>query len=167
MQFAGNIPDVTAFSALLREAGIDEKDCIFIADKGFGSEDNFDLVDGSLLHYMTPLKRGSLEVRGKVPNSQFDYEYGFIYHKRPILAKRIDCEGYAVHLFLDPSLLAEETAGSPGWERRMQHWKRGRERSLAAGKRARDGSPTRSLQPWCPACFPKRFQTRRRWGPSR
>lgn len=111
MQFAGNIPDVTAFSALLREAGIDEKDCILIADKGFGSEDNFDLVDGSLLHYMTPLKRGSLEVRGKVPNSQFDYEYGFIYHKRPILAKRIDCEGYAVHLFLDPSLLAEETAG--------------------------------------------------------
>lgn len=110
MQFAGNIPDVTAFSALLREAGIDGKDCIFIADKGFGSKGNFDLVDDSLLHYMTPLKRGNLEVRGKVPGSQSDYEYGFIYHKRPILAKRIDCEGYAVHLFLDPHLLTEETA---------------------------------------------------------
>ncbi|NBK24941.1 MAG: hypothetical protein EOM68_23310 [Spirochaetia bacterium] len=111
MQFAGNIPDVTAFEALLREAGINEEDCIFITDKGFGSKGNFDLVDENTLHYMAPLKRGNLDVRGKVPSSQADYEYGFIYHKRPILAKRIDCEGYAVHLFLDPSLLADETAG--------------------------------------------------------
>ena len=111
MQFAGNIPDVTAFVALLREAGINEEDCIFITDKGFGSKGNFDLVDEDTLHYMAPLKRGNLDVRGKVPSSQSDYEYGFIYHKRPILAKRIDCEGYAVHLFLDPSLLVDETAG--------------------------------------------------------
>ncbi|MGB4407063.1 MAG: transposase [Sphaerochaeta sp.] len=110
MQFARDIPDVTAFAALLREAGIDEKTCIFTMDKGFGSKGNFNLADDSTLHYLTPLKRGNLEVRGKVPGSQSDYEYGFIYHKRPILAKRIDCDGYAVHLFLDPHLLTEETA---------------------------------------------------------
>ena len=110
IQFAGNIPDVTAFSALLRETGVKEVDCIFIMDKGVGSDDNFDLVVDSTLYYITPLKRGNLDVRGQVPKSQFDYEQGFTYHKRPIFAKRIECEEYAVHLFLDPSLLTEESA---------------------------------------------------------
>lgn len=113
-QFAGTIPDVTAFFALLREAGIDEEDCIFIMDKGFGSNDNFELVSDNILYYITPLKRGNLDVRGKVPTSQFGYEQGFTYHKRPILATRIDYDGYAVHLFLDPFLLTEETAGMLG-----------------------------------------------------
>jgi len=110
VQFAGNIPDVTAFSALLREVGVKEEDCIFLMDKGVGSNDNFDLVVDSTLYYITPLKRGNLDVRGQVPKSQFDYEQAFTYHARSVFSKRIECEGYAVHLFLDTSLLNDESA---------------------------------------------------------
>jgi transposase len=110
VQFPGNIPDVSAFSTLLGELGVHEEDCIFLMDKGVGSNDNFELVADSTLYYITPLKRGNLEVRGRVPRSRFDYEQGFLYHGRSIFSKRIECEGHAVHLFLDTSLLNDESA---------------------------------------------------------
>ncbi len=108
-QYAGNITDVAALSDLIREAGCKEDACTIITDKGFGSGGNFDLIADSPMYYITPLKRGNLDVRGQVPKSQFDYKYGFSYHKRPIFSKTIEYEEYTVHLFLDPSLLTEES----------------------------------------------------------
>ncbi len=109
-QYAGSITDVSAISDLLKESGGKEGACTLVADKGFGSSENFDLIVESNMNYLIPLKRGNLDVRGNVPRSQFDYEQGFTYHGRSIFAQRIDCSTYAVHLFFDPYLLANESA---------------------------------------------------------
>jgi transposase len=42
---SGNIRDVTAFQLCLRESGI--KNAVIVADKGFASDDNFKLLEGS------------------------------------------------------------------------------------------------------------------------
>ncbi len=109
-QYGGNITDVSAVSDLLKESGGKEASCTLVTDKGFGSDANFDLIVDNSMNYLAPLKRGNLDVRGKVPPSHVDYEVGFTYHRRSIFAKRIDYDGYVVHLFLDPSLLADESA---------------------------------------------------------
>ncbi len=109
-QYPGSITDVTAISDLLKESGRTEEHCTLVADKGFGSSDNFDLIVERNMKYLIPLKRGNCEVKGKVPRSQFDYELGFTYHGRSIFAQRIDCGRYTVHLFFDPYLLAKESA---------------------------------------------------------
>lgn len=79
-QYAGNIIDVNAISDLLKKSGGKEGHCTLVADKGFGSGDNFDLIVESNMKYLIPLKRGNLEVIEHVPRSQFDYEQGFSYH---------------------------------------------------------------------------------------
>ncbi len=109
-QYAGSITDVAAVGDLLRESGGRDGSCTLVTDKGFGSEANFDLIVDSSMNYLTPLKRGNLDVRTRVPLSHAGYPEGFTYHGRSVFAKRIDRGEYVVHLFLDPSLLADESA---------------------------------------------------------
>lgn len=104
-QYAGNITDVAAISDLLKESGGKEGHCTLVSDKGFGSGDNFDRIVEINMKYLIPLKRGNLEVKGRVPRSQFDYEQGFSYHGRSVFAQQIDCSDYIVLLFFDPYLL--------------------------------------------------------------
>ncbi len=135
-QYSGSITDVTAISDLLKESGGKEGQCTLVADKGFGSSDNFDLIVESNMKYLIPLKRGNLEVRGKVPRSQFDYEQGFTYHGRSIFAQQIDCSDYTVHLFFDPYLLAKESADLLARHERKNHAvETKREKELARRKR--------------------------------
>ena len=58
-KFPGSICDVSAFASIVSEMGI--KDTIIIADKGFGSKDNFDDLDEAGLDYIIPLRRNSVE----------------------------------------------------------------------------------------------------------
>lgn len=53
----GYIRDVTALKLTVTESLL--KDVIIVADKGFGSQDNFDMLDDEGLRYIVPLKRNS------------------------------------------------------------------------------------------------------------
>jgi len=52
----GNIRDVKAFTLTIQEAGL--KNVILIADKGFYSKNNVDILDAESLNYIIPLQRG-------------------------------------------------------------------------------------------------------------
>ena len=53
----GNIRDVVAFKQSVMESGIENM--TVIADKGFGSQSNFDLLDENDLKYIVPLRRNN------------------------------------------------------------------------------------------------------------
>ena len=109
-QYLGSTPDVTAFGDILKESGAHGDDCIVVADKGFGSREDFTLLENSGLKYVIPLKRGNTFIRGRIPTSPSDYETAFSYNGRGILCITFQEEGFVIHLYLDTSLLAEETA---------------------------------------------------------
>ncbi len=103
-QYIGSVPDVSAFEDIIKETNIKDKDATIIADKGFGSNDNFDLIEDSGMNYIIPLRRGDLENKGKIPASISEYRDAFIYHNRNIHCLTIKAEDYTIHLFLDGSL---------------------------------------------------------------
>ncbi len=103
-QYIGSVPDISAFEDIIKETNIKDKDATIIADKGFGSNDNFDLIEDSGMNYIIPLRRGNLETKGKIPASIAEYRDAFIYHNRNIHCLTIKAEDYAIHLFLDGSL---------------------------------------------------------------
>ncbi len=109
-KFPGSITDDGTVEELLREAGVEGEDCTLVGDKGFYSNENFDLVEELGLGYIIPLDRGSKVLEGEVPPSHVGYGSAFSFRRRSIYAKRIEGEGWVVHLFLDPHLLAEESA---------------------------------------------------------
>ena len=94
----------------MKESGAHGDDCIVVADKGFGSREDFTLLENSGLKYVIPLKRGNTFIRGRIPTSPSDYETAFSYNGRGILCITFQEEGFVIHLYLDTSLLAEETA---------------------------------------------------------
>lgn len=103
-QYIGSVPDVSAFEDIIRETNIKDKDATIIADKGFGSDDNFDLIEESGMNYIIPLRRGNVETKGNIPTSISEYKDAFIYHNRNIHCLTIKAEDYTIHLFLDGSL---------------------------------------------------------------
>ena len=79
--FAGNICDVSAFREAVAESGV--KDMVVIADKGFGSDYNFNMMDLCGLKYIVPIRRNSryfnkdrIDARG--------YQGTFLFNKRPV-----------------------------------------------------------------------------------
>lgn len=81
---AGNLRDVSAWKLSLDEVKING--LTVVADKGFGSKDNFELLEQSGIKYVVPLKRnsnlfdtGKLEIGNK---SAFDGY--FLFNERPI-----------------------------------------------------------------------------------
>ena len=109
-KFAGSITDDGTVEELLREAGVEGGDCTLVGDKGFYSNENFTLVDELGLGYIIPLDRGSKVLESEVPSSHVGYGTAFTFRRRSIYVKRIEGDGWVVHLFLDPHLLAEESA---------------------------------------------------------
>jgi transposase len=101
---AGNIPDVTAFELAVTDAGTEG--VTVIADAGFASADNFELLsDAKLrLEYVVPLKRNTAEVDlGKI-----GYEDVFSYHQRAISAHSEMRDGYRVCVYRDEKMRAKE-----------------------------------------------------------
>ena len=109
-QFVGSTPDVVAFSDILQESGLEGSDYTVIADKGFGSEEDFQLMDELKLRHIIPLKRGNRFIDGKVPASPGQYQHCFTYHGRAILSSVFEQDGIAIHLYYDAQLYADETA---------------------------------------------------------
>ena len=107
-QFIGSTPDVKAFSELLEETSKYSKDCTIVADKGFASNEDFDLLENSNLKYIIPLRRGNIYSKGNIPAQIKDYENIFAYNERPIQSKMIKHDGFNIHIFMDINLAAEE-----------------------------------------------------------
>ena len=101
---AGNVRDVTAFGLCVKESGI--KNLTVIADKGFGSKENFELLEKSGLSYIAPLRRNSeayADARFETGNKK-DFDGHFIFNTRPIW----HYSSGGVCFYLDGELRAKE-----------------------------------------------------------
>lgn len=110
-QYAGSTPDVTAFEDLLNDCNLDSENIIAVTDKGFASEDGFDLLVESGLNYVIPLKRNNIFVKGKIPATPANYKYVFRYSNRSIFFTEIEVEkesDFRIFLYCDISLYKEE-----------------------------------------------------------
>jgi hypothetical protein len=107
----GNIREVRAFKNCLLEAGL--KDAIIVADKGFYSEKNVELLLTEKLKFILPLKRDNLLIdysliannTFKEDNSYFVHEKRIIWHQEYYITtdKRL-----SMFLFLDETLRIKE-----------------------------------------------------------
>lgn len=111
-QYVGSTPDVSAFSDILTEAQITGKNYTVIADKAFGSQDDFALMDSLQIKNIIPLRRGNQYVKEKIPAGPSGYAYGFTYHGRGIHANTYTYGDFNVHLYLDSRLYSDEYADS-------------------------------------------------------
>jgi len=102
---AGNIRDVTAFELCVEESGI--KNAVVVADKGFASDDNFTMLEGSGLKYIVPVKRNSTLFDPDILKSagKSAFEGYFLHEKRPIWYYT---STNGIIVFLDSDLKAEE-----------------------------------------------------------
>ena len=107
----GNIREVKAFKNCLLEAGL--KDAIIIADKGFYSSRNVELLMEEKLKFILPLKRDNIVIDySTLVNNTFKDEGSYFLHEKRILWYR----GYyftsdprlLLFVFLDESLKVKE-----------------------------------------------------------
>lgn len=101
----GNVRDVSAFKLSIVEAGL--KDVVVIADKGFGSQANFSMLDDAGLLYVVPLRRDSLlfdDSRLRLGDKSV-FDGFFIFNGRPVWFYGL---GGGVFVFLDSVLKVEE-----------------------------------------------------------
>lgn len=99
----GNIRDVSAFKQCVEESGISQM--VVIADKGFGSEANFKMLEENDLKYIVPLKRNSSSIqRDKLKTgNKADFDGHFRYNNRVIwyYSYILDEKHYFVYLDSD------------------------------------------------------------------
>lgn len=101
--YAGNIREVTAFKVCLKESGL--SDAIVIADKGFYSQANIDLLQAEGVKFIMPLKRD---------NSLINYDqiqgasYHFKYNDRYIWYSIWEKDGIKIIGFRDDKLKVQE-----------------------------------------------------------
>lgn len=105
----GNVRDVSAFKLSIIEAGL--SDAVVVADKGFSSETNIQMLEAQELNYVIPLKRNS-SLFDDTPirsgdKSKFDGH--FLFKERPIwyYSRKIDAKKNAI-VFIDNDLKTEE-----------------------------------------------------------
>lgn len=104
----GNIRDVTSFGQAVNESGI--SDMVVIADKGFGSEANFEMLEASKLKYIVPLKRNNgLFIRDKLKTGSKDaFDGYFMFNGRVIWYYSYEVDGKKLLVYLDNDLKNEE-----------------------------------------------------------
>jgi transposase len=104
----GNIRDVKSFKNTLIEAGIEES--VIIADKGFYSQSNIDLLTAEELSFIIPLKRDNSFINYqsiedntlKSGGNYFEFEKRIIWHQSFPIGKLM------LHLVLDDVLRVQE-----------------------------------------------------------
>ena len=104
----GNIRDVKSFKNTLLEAGI--KQSVIIADKGFYSQSNIDLLLSEKLSFILPLKRDNQLINYqaienntfKEKGNYFEFEKRFIWHQSTSVGQ------LNLYLILDDSLRVKE-----------------------------------------------------------
>lgn len=105
--FSGNICDVRAFKSAVDESEI--KDMIVIADKGFGSDANFELLEEHGLRYIVPLRRNSRYFdRENILCKK--YTKTFLFNERPVWYFETTAEknGIKIITYLDKDLELRE-----------------------------------------------------------
>lgn len=105
--FNGNIKDVTMVSTALQESGY--KNAMVIADKGFYSEANIQLLEKENLKYIIPLRRNSKLIKNNRYKKMLSSRNHFFYEKRLIHfdGYRI-AKGRWVYLFIDEPMMLKE-----------------------------------------------------------
>jgi len=80
----GNVNDVSAFKLSLAETKL--SNAIVVADKGFGSKANFDLLEQSGIKYIIPLRRnnGMFDTSKLEKGSKAEFDGYFLFNERPI-----------------------------------------------------------------------------------
>jgi len=102
--YPGNIREVKGFKTCLQESGL--TDAIIIADKGFYSAANINLLEEEGLHYIIPLKRDNALIEyHKLDRKQLGY---FKFEQRYIWHLSYEKEGRKVFLFKDEKLRVQE-----------------------------------------------------------
>lgn len=89
--FPGNISGMSALEICIKESKVNN--ALIVADKGFLSYNNLDLLSNTSLKYILPLKRKSCFIDYSYLNSSSisaSYDNYFIYNKRPIFYKTIE-----------------------------------------------------------------------------
>ncbi|MDR0752210.1 MAG: transposase [Christensenellaceae bacterium] len=94
-----NIPDIKALELTLLERNKDVNYTL-VADTGFSSEENINLLNGLNVKYIIPLNRNSLEAKGIVCDNK-TASAAFTFHKKMITAFDIEKDGYRIIIFLD------------------------------------------------------------------
>jgi Transposase len=106
-EFAGSVPDCTALPMLLEETSIDAKFLTAVTDKGFSSEEGFEAIADTGMHYILAVRRGCSAV--SVPEGISGYSDVFTFRERSVYYKSF-VEGERVyHLYYDMSLANAET----------------------------------------------------------
>ena len=105
---SGNIRDVSAFRKSVEELGL--SNTVIIADKGFGSEQNFDLLENSGLKYIIPLRRnnGHCDQQKLKSGDKVNFDGYFLFNDRAIWYYTYFQDGKRYMMFLDETLKAKE-----------------------------------------------------------
>ena len=104
----GNIRDVRAFRRSVEELNM--KNVVIIADKGFGSEENFNLLRESSMQYIVPLKRnnGYCNREKLKTGRREDFDGYFLFGGRAIWYYEYEIERKRFIMYLDESLKSKE-----------------------------------------------------------
>lgn len=104
----GNIRDVSAFRKSVEELGL--SNTVIIADKGFGSDKNFELLDSSTLKYIIPLRRnnGHCDRERLKSGDKNSFDGYFLFNGRAIWYYSYEQEGRRYLMFVDETLKAKE-----------------------------------------------------------
>ena len=104
----GNIRDVSSFKKSVEELGI--KNTVMIADKGFGSKENFDYLEESGLNFIIPLRRnnGYCDRNKLKTGNRADFDGHFIFNERVIWYYEYTIDGKRFIMYLDENLKAKE-----------------------------------------------------------
>jgi len=104
----GNIRDVSAFRKSVEELGL--SNTVIIADKGFGSEQNFELLENSGLKYIIPLRRnnGHCDREKLKSGDKASFDGYFLFNGRAIWYYAYLKDGKRYMMFLDETLKAKE-----------------------------------------------------------
>ena len=105
----GNIRDVKSVKLSLKEAGIN--DAVFIADKGFYSENNIIELESTELQYVIPLKRNHtlIDYKPLQKKGKRGLTHHFKFQERYIFCSILKSkEGKTIYTFLDDRLKLEE-----------------------------------------------------------
>jgi len=106
-QYAGDVPDVSAFSDIVADAGLGKRDVTVVADKGFESGLNEALLDDASLGYVIAVRRGCAGVPG-IPSSPDKYEKAFRFRGRAIYCNEYRAGKDRLFLYYDMSLANDE-----------------------------------------------------------
>jgi transposase len=107
----GNIRDVKAFKNCLREAGL--KNAIIVADKGFYSQSNLEMMQQEGLAFILPIKRDNhlINYHDLIHNTFKTGSSFFEHENRAIWFRVISLDnGLFLYLFLDEQLRVKEDA---------------------------------------------------------